>query len=391
MVDHKSTDPLFHIKGAKGSRVWGSDGVPLLDLTSGWNVVNAGWNNEEICSAFRASAADMSFKPPWTIHDSFIELKQRLASLLPGYSLIASCTGGEAIDNALKIARMVNGRSAVLSFAGAFHGSSTGAALASGYEVPHLDEIGLQAFRKSIPIPRDEHDMSGLSTLLRERDDIGVVVLETVATNAGCFVPSDHVLERISGLAHEFGVLVVCDEVGTGLNRTGTIFSFEKRPLVPDIVVLGKALTNGLYPLSLCLVRNALIRLIDTEAFVSTYAATPLGCSAALATLSFHDIHRLGMRVSKTAVALREQLESGLTDSPLVQGIHGRGLELAIHVSWNYARQLTPRTLLCRLRQRGIFATVSTGECHLMFMPPLITELADLTDAADIVIDALKE
>lgn len=387
----RRTDPEFHIRGAKGVHVWGHDDVRLLDMTSGWNVVNAGWGNEEIAAACQAAISELSFRPAWAADDSLLALEAEFHRLAPGYVMFSSCTGAEAVDNALKIARMATGRPGVLTLDGSYHGSSTGAAMASSEEVPHLEVLGLNAFRVSIPGPANDADLEVLRRLLQEREDIGAVVIETVASNAGCISLSVAVLERISLLAAQFGIVVICDEIGTGLNRTGSMFSFTLSRMRPDIILLGKALTNGFYPLSLCLASHDLVRLVDQAAFGSTYAASPLGCSAALATLAFHKVACLGERAAKSGLKLKAALETRLRHSSLYAGLHGCGLELALHVRWKEVRGLNPRLLLERLHEGGMFATVSAGDCALMLMPPLTIEEDQLAAAVDIVSAVLME
>ena len=389
--DPNTFDPSFHIRGAQGAYVWGADGARLIDLTSGWNVVNAGWGNSEIVSAFQSAITQLAFRPSWASDDSALALEERFSELAPEYFLIPSCSGAEAVDNALKIARMATGQPSVLSLVNSYHGSSTGAALACGYEVSYLAQLGLEAFKYCVPLPKNASDLSALECILSEKNDIGAFIVETVTTNAGCEVISNPILQIISDIASARGILIICDDIGTGLNRTGSLFSFTPSPLRPDIFVMGKALTNGLYPLSLCLVAKEILGLFDHTAFASTYAGAPAGCIAALATLAFHETSDLGNRATESGRFLREQLESSLSSSPLAAGLYGRGLELAIHIRWCEARRLQPRSLLERLREQGVFATVSSDSCHLMIMPPLTVERKDLATAADIVVNCLTE
>jgi 4-aminobutyrate aminotransferase-like enzyme len=184
----------FRIAGAAGGEVWDAQGSKYIDLTSGWNVVNAGWNNSEIGAAWRASLDKLTFRPSWCAEASFDALVAEFAGLVPGFVPIASCSGAEAIDNALKIARLVTGKTGVISLSDAYHGSSTGASLATGYDVPHLTGLGLEECRHSILYSPDEKALLETERTVRRAENAGALVFETVLTNAGCYVLTDEYL-----------------------------------------------------------------------------------------------------------------------------------------------------------------------------------------------------
>src|SRR4051794_18244949 len=166
-------EAILKLKSGQGCQLEDCDGNRYLDLTSGWNVVNAGWENADIRDAWLRDSESLSFRPSWA-RDSLIErLSERLAELVPGYRLIPSCTGGEAIDNALKVARLITGRGGVICFAGAYHGSGTGASLATGYDVPYLPQIGLDGRSVWMPLPTSDDAVQSAEALIREFEDAG--------------------------------------------------------------------------------------------------------------------------------------------------------------------------------------------------------------------------
>ena len=387
-----TTDPPFHFKAARGSHIWDEQGRRYTDLTSGWNVVNAGWNCSEIRDDWHRHIDNLTYRPAWCIDDCYKWLEAALADLAPGYVMIPSCSGGEGIDNALKIARLVTGRPGVISIAGCYHGSNTGAALAAGHDVSHLEILDLERLRVVIPVPSGDADLPQIERQIRQSEEAGAIVFETVLTNAGCHVVSTEFLSLISRLATELGILLICDEIGKGLNRTGSLLSCQHRDIRPDIIVCGKALTNGLYPLSLCLASQNLVSFLDPEVFASTFAGAPSASAAALATLRYHAEHDLGARTRQTAAELRKRLLENMSGLRFAAGLHGDGLEIALHLNWVHGQSVgaTPNGLLRNLRQKGIFATLSPGDCHLMIMPPLNSEVADLLTAADSIADVVS-
>jgi 4-aminobutyrate aminotransferase-like enzyme len=260
-----TTEPPFHFKAARGSHIWDEQGTRYTDLTSGWNVVNAGWNCPEIRDDWHRYIDTLTYRPAWCTDDFYKRLEAAFADFAPGYVMIPSCSGGEGIDNALKIARLVTGRPGVISIAGSYHGSNTGAALAAGHDVSHLEILDLERHRVVIPVPGGIYDLPEIERQIRQAEGAAAIVFETVLTNAGCHMVPAEFLSLISRLAAELGILLICDEIGTGLNRTGSLLSCQRRGIRPDIIVCGKALTNGLYPLSLCLASADLTRFSITR------------------------------------------------------------------------------------------------------------------------------
>jgi 4-aminobutyrate aminotransferase-like enzyme len=369
--------------GAQGSYVRDHMGDRYFDLTSGWNVVNAGWNNPTILADWQECLTTLPFSPAWCTNRYREELTEVLAEAVPGYRPVFSCTGSEAIDNALKIARLVTGRGGVASFGGCYHGSTCGASLANGDEMPHLAPLGWQHFRLQLPFPCDAASMREMERMIAEADNLGALVFETVLTNAGCHVMPNRFFPKIEELAREYGFLLICDEVGTGISRTGTLLSCQRYPVRPDLIVCGKALTNGLYPLSITFCNPRFLPLLDEASFASTYGGTSAGCAAALATLGFHRRNKLGAMAAAHGAAVRQRLLKNSAGLPSVRSVEGAGLELAIHLRWEECTGFTPDSLLDRLADSAIFAVLSPPDDHLMFMPPLTSELPDLLDAAD--------
>lgn len=375
-------EPPFAIASAAGALVQDGEGRTHIDLTSGWNVVNAGWNDPDIRAAWIATGLDHPFRPAWCEDAQFARLRERLAPIAPGRHVLPSCSGSESIDNALKLARLVTGRAGVICFDGAYHGSGTGAALATGYPVAHLEAFDIERLRVPLPLPDEPDCIARAEAIIRASDDAGAIVYETVLTNMACRPVPPAYRAMLGRVARELGIVLICDEIGTGINRLGSVFPSLAAGDDPDIVVAAKALTNGLYPLSLCLVRERLARQLDVASFASTYGAMPAACAAAVATLDHHAAHDLGTRALAAGEALEAHI-AGLAGIDGVVGLTGTGLERALHLDWRMlgGRGLTPYALLARLRAAGVFATLSPGEDHLMLTPPLVIPHDLLADA----------
>jgi 4-aminobutyrate aminotransferase-like enzyme len=367
----------FRMRDARGVHVWDDMGNRYLDLTSGWNVANAGWNNSVI--------AELPYRPSWCADKYSDQLLHVLRSTFPGYAFVAGCSGADSIDNALKIARLVTGRTGVLSLSGAYHGSSSGAALAAGYEINHLH--GLAQAATLLPLPSLDLDLAQVELVIRSSEEACAIVVETIVTNAGCVEVPTPYLALLRALATELGLLIICDEIGTGLCRSGSWLSHDQT-LAPDMVVLGKALTNGMYPLSLTLVAKSLQGFLEPDAFASTFAATPPGCAAAAATLELMRRTDLSADASARGGFFRQRLLDEAKNIPYLTTVAGRGLELAINMDWDDHQ--SPRRFIGALQQRGVFAVLSSDDQSLMVMPPLIATVEDLTMSIDAIVDALR-
>ena len=385
-------EQLLALHGAKNDRLIGIDGRVYYDLTSGWNVTNAGWNNEAIFTDWIEAARALPFRPSWCTDPNQERFKEQLGSIFPGYIPILSCSGSEAIDNALKVARVTTGRGGVACVGDAYHGSTLGAALAAGYTVDHIDALGLDNRRFALPAPVSDADLATIEALLTREDSIGAVVFETVLTNAGCRVVPDAFLNLLQRLSDEFGFLLVCDEIGTGMNRTGHPWSFQGRPIRPHVITCGKALTNGLYPLSLALVANDLRSFLDEASFASTYGGSPAGCAAALSTLAFHQAADLGSRALELASAVTAIFESNGRKLGGHFDIHGVGLSMAVNIGGGdpeFAHASRPKKIIQSLLERGIFAVLSPDGQQLMITPALTAELEPLMDTLDVVAETI--
>jgi len=382
-------DQKLALRGASNDHVVDVSGRTYFDLTSGWNVTNAGWNNEAIFDDWIEIAKRLPFRPSWCTDESRIALTDLLETRLPNYFPIYSCSGSEAIDNALKVARLATGKPGVACISDAYHGSTLGAALASGFSVSHLEPLGLESHRITLPLPLSEEALTTIQEALIREEDIGAVVFETVLTNAGCHVVSDRFLELLQRLSADLGFLLVCDEIGTGMNRTGELWSFEARGIRPHIVTCGKALTNGLYPLSIALVSTELRPFVDEPSFASTYGGTPAACAAALSTIAYHEKSVLGLRalaLGRTAINQLEKLGRSL-GSPLAT--QGAGLSLAVEL-WSTSAKCKPpphmpEMIIRSLLEHSIFSTLSADGTQLMITPPLTAEEDSLTQALDVV------
>lgn len=340
---------------ARGCQVWDPEGRRYLDLTAAFGVAAAGHANPRVVRAGQRQMATllhaMGDVHPHALKAALVRELSRLTfqrwKAGPAKTLLTN-SGFEAVEAALKTARLATGRPGVIAFEGAYHGLGYGALNATHrdhFRQLFLDQLGGFAHfapypdfdpSPSAPLTRKGGDLPALESRLRRlfhRRKIGAVLVEPMQARGGIRIPHSGFLPLLRRLCDEFGALLVLDEIYTGFGRTGRWFACEHSHVVPDVLCLGKALTGG-FPLSACVGRAAVMDAAwppsTGEAIhTSTFLGHPVGCAMALAQIEELRTRRLPQRASRLANTLRR----GLTQAAAA-----------------------PRTLRASVRVVGLFA-----------------------------------
>jgi len=292
----------------EGYRIWDLDGRELLDLHLNGGVFNLGHRNPELVAALRDGLETLDIGNHHFPSAARAELGEALARLTPGdlqYSVFAS-GGGEAIDAALKTARHATKRRKIASIAKGYHGH-TGLALAAG------DERFSRMFLSEGPpgefVQVPFNDLSAMASALAG-NDVAAVVIETIPATSGFPLPAPGYLAGVKALCERHGALYVADEVQTGLGRTGALWGVEQHGVEPDILVTGKGLSGGLYPIAAAVLSRRVAGWLDEDGWghVSTFGGAELGCRVALKVLEI----TTRPEVAANAKAASEHLGEGL-------------------------------------------------------------------------------
>ncbi len=285
---------------ARGMRVWDADGRDYLDFTGAFAVAAAGHANPRIVAAGQRQMAKLlhamgDIHPPTLKAELARELSritfERLAKRT-GKTIFCS-SGFEAVEAALKTAHLATGRSRIIAFEDAYHGLGYGALNATwrgDFRSPFRRQIG--AFASFVPFPRAPADLARLETRLAaefRKQKVGAILAEPIQGRGGTNIPPAGFLKLLRKVCQQNGALLICDEVYTGLGRTGHWFASEHFGVTPDILCLGKALTGG-FPLSACVGRadvmdRAWPQSTGEAIHTSTFLGHPVGCAMALASL----------------------------------------------------------------------------------------------------------
>lgn len=335
--------PIFWA-AAEGSNVRDVDGNVYLDLTSAFGVAFLGHRPPALEDALREEPLIHGMgdvHPP----SRKVDLLERLAAIAPfdGAKTILANTGSEAVEAALKSASLATGRPGVVAFEGGYHGLTMGS-LAVTERAHFRGPFADRAYDgvSFLPFPGD--DPGAVLARFDERissgapngDPIGAVIVEPVQARGGVRVPPSGFMAELSSLARRAGVLVVADEIYTGLGRCGAWFASELVGLEPDIVCVGKTLGAGL-PISACVaparVMDAWPRSRGEAVHTSTFLGHPLACGAAVRALETIEHEGLAARAADTGARMLEGLRSGLVGRPGVRDVRGLGLLIGVELS----------------------------------------------------------
>jgi acetylornithine/succinyldiaminopimelate/putrescine aminotransferase len=353
------------------------DGRWLYNCHCNGGVFNLGHRHPVVIDAVRNALDALDIGNHHLVSGWRAKLAERLVAttdgLLPG--VVFGVAGGEAIDLALKVARAHTGRTGIVSAVGGYHGH-TGLAMAAG-DPEYRDPFGpnLPGF---VQVPFD--DLDALAEVVG--DTTAAVILESIPATLGMPIPSPGYLAGVQRLCRERGVCFVLDEVQTGLGRTGTMWYFQQEGLEPDIVVTGKGLSGGVYPITATLMTAELHAFFVDHPFVhiSTFGGAELGCVAALAVLDVVEAPGFLERV----VELGDRFQLGLA------GVGGelrrRGLFMGLKLPNEGDAMLAARAVI----EAGVFAVFANNDTSvLQLLPPLTISDDEVDDIIEIVRSAL--
>lgn len=354
----------------EGPYLWDIDGKKrLLNLHCNGGVFNLGHRNSAIIEVLKNAVENFDIGNHHLISKARADLAKKIAALMPGdlQYTIFGVGGGEAVDLAIKVVRAYTGREKIISFQGGYHGH-TGFALASG-DAKYREPFGPKS-PGFTQIP-----FGDIPELLQEVDkDTAAVIMESVPATLGIVIPEKDFVQKLREVCDQTGTLLIIDEVQTGLGRTGKNWGFEHFDIIPDIVVLGKGLSGGLYPISATVLRKDLEKVFHPDPFIhiSTFGGSEVGCMVASKVLEISSDHDFLSSVNKLAALFADKLEQIHQKFPdFIRGYRQLGLMMGIETRDEISGPILTKTaydndLLI------IYANNDSSVCQ--FLPPLIIE-----------------
>ncbi len=403
--------PVFW-ESADGDTVRDTDGRSYIDLTSAFGVSSLGHRSSPIQKAIVTQSKKL-WHGMGDVHPSRIkvELLEALAKVAPGKLSVSilSCSGADAVESALKTARLVTGKPGVLAFRGGYHGLSYGTLGVTDraeFAAPFRDQIPLTAVHMPFPDKlrgyTEEMALEATSSFLRKEGaapvgPIGAILVEPVQGRGGVRVPAPMFLKELRGIARRHGLLLIADEVMTGLGRTGRTFAVEHSGVVPDLLCVGKALGNG-FPISACVglpdVMNAWPPSDGEAMHTSTHLGNPMGCAMALASLKELVSKQLAAKAGVLGKWWIQHLTHELGNHPRVAEIRGLGLMVGIEFvtdkkSLSPDPRWTSQVVTSALRHGLIVVSGGQGRNVLTLTPPLTMSRARLEKATQLLKESL--
>jgi 4-aminobutyrate aminotransferase-like enzyme len=387
-VYHFYRNPPVLARG-EGAYLFDTEGRRYLDCFAGVTVMNAGHSNPEILEPAIDQLLKLQHTTSVYLTEPVLGLARALAELAPqGLRRSFFCaSGSEANEGAMLLAMLATGRKEFVYLADSLHGRTKAAMSVTGLEMWRTDPELLPTARR-VPGPRDPHSLSALEDCLR-RGTVAAVIAEPIQGNGGIVVPPEHYWPELRRLCTRYDTLLIADEIQTAWNRTRHWFATENWRVVPDVVTVAKALGNG-FPIAAFLTTDALAARYTRPAGC-TFGGNLVSCAAALATLRYHQRHRLGERSRELGEFLLSRLREVRERRPAIREVRGRGLMVGVELEGGAGgpAALTD-AVLERMKDAGFLIGKSgPGRNVLTLMPPLVVEREALDGLVHELDDAL--
>jgi 4-aminobutyrate aminotransferase len=394
------------VERASGCWIETVDGERYLDYTSGIGVVNTGHAHPRVVAAIAEQASrGIHLQQNIVYHQPGLDLHRRLPARFPNprpdtaYGLFLSNSGAEAVEAAVKLAKIATRRPLIIAFRGGFHGRTHGAMALTSSTVKyraHFEPLmgGVQHVPYPYPFRMGGADAALATTLAAIEelfvttaapDDVAAFVVEPVLGEGGYVVPPDGFLRALREIADRHGILLAVDEVQSGFARTGRFFATEWTDATPDIVIMAKGIASGL-PLSGILAARSLLERLEPGTHGGTYGGNAVACAAALATLDVIDDERLAERAHRLGARLLDGLRERLAGHASVTEVRGRGLMVGIELESG----ATAKGVLAESLARNLLLlTCGTSGQVVRIIPPLVTTEEEIDLAIGIIGEAL--
>jgi len=396
----------FIIKESQGALIEDLDGNRFIDFSGGWGCLNVGQRNEQVVAALH-DQVDHYLHTDFTAvpYEPFIELAQLLCEHVPGpgpYKAAFFNSGAEAVENAVKIAKVYTGRKAVLVFENAFHGRTLLTMTMTHKAKPYKAGFGPFAsdvYRLPYPytyrkdLTPDEIEQTLLS--LVDPSDVAVMVVEPVIGEGGFLVPPDWFLPAMRGLADKYGFVLAVDEIQSGIGRTGKFFAYEHFGITPDLICVAKSLAAGL-PLSGVVGKAKIMDAPAASGIGGTYVGNPLACRAAIEVLKAIDAENLMERAVHVGDRIKARF-NGLKDRfDIVGDVRGLGAMVGMELvkdraTKEPASEETSRIANEALRNGAIFPTAGLRGNVIRVLVSLVITDEQIDEGMEILEQAFEK
>ncbi len=378
--------PVVLSKG-EGVYVWDVDGKKYYDFLSAYSAVNQGHCHPKIINAMVNQAKKLTLTSRAFYNDVLGKYEEYATQYFGFDKLLPMNTGAEAVETAIKLCRKyayeVNGipenEAQIIVCENNFHGRTTTVISFSN------DPVARKNFGPYTPgfIKIPYNDIAALEKALKENKNVAGFLVEPIQGEAGVFVPDDGYLAKAKALCEENNTLFIADEVQTGIARTGKLLAVDHENIKPDILILGKALSGGAYPVSAVLANNKIMNVIKPGQHGSTFGGNPVAGTVAIAALKVVKDEQLADNAERLGKLFRSELQKFAQTNDLVKLVRGKGLLNAIVINDSEYGN-TAWNICLKLRNNGLLAKPTHGNI-IRFAPPLVMNEEQLLDCVDII------
>jgi len=399
--------PIYAAR-AENSEIWDEEGNRYIDFAAGIAVVNTGHSHPEVVTAVKQQLDAFSHTCVMvTPYANAVELAEKLTEIAPieDARAIFVSTGAEAVENAVKIARVATGRPGIIAFSGGFHGRTNLCMGLTGKVVPYKQGFG--PFTPEIyhaPFPAEylgvsaEASLRALDQLFKsdiQADRVAAIIIEPVQGEGGFYPVPDGFLVNLRELCDIHGILLIIDEIQTGFARTGRMFAVEYAGVEPDMITMAKGIAGG-FPIAAVVGKAEIMNAPGPGGLGGTYAASPLGCAAGLAVLDIIEKNSLCDRAVETGNRLMAGLGRLQADYPgLIGDVRGLGAMVAMELisdgDFNQPNAGLTRALTHKAAELGlILLSCGVRGNVIRILAPLTIKSKHLEEGLDILAEAFE-
>ena len=384
--------PVVLTKG-KGVYVWDVEGKKYYDFLSAYSAVNQGHCHPKIIEVMVSQAQTLTLTSRAFYNDVLGKFEKYATETFEFDKLLPMNTGAEAVETALKLCRkwayekkkIPENQAKIIVCENNFHGRTTTIISFSN------DPVARENFGPFTGgfLKIAYNNLKALEEALSNNSNVAGFLVEPIQGEAGVYVPSEGYLKEAKLLCEKYGVLFIADEVQTGIARTGKMLAVDHENVKPDILILGKALSGGAYPVSAVLANNAIMGVIKPGNHGSTFGGNPIAAAVGMAALNVVKDEELAQNAFALGILFREELNRFIPSCGIVNAVRGKGLLNAILIN-DSEESSTAWDICMALKENGLLAKPTHGNI-IRFAPPLVISKEELLDCVSIIIKTLKE
>lgn len=383
--------PVVLARG-EGVHVWDAEGKQYYDFLSAYSAVNQGHSHPRIVGALREQAETLALTSRAFYNNVLGEYEKYITEFFGFDKVLPMNTGAEAVETAIKLCRkwayevkgIQDGKAKIIVCEDNFHGRTTTIISFSN------DPVASDHFGPYTPgfVRIPYNDLDALEEALKDEDVAGFLV-EPIQGEAGVFVPDSGYLKSAQELCNKAGALFIADEVQTGIARTGRMLACDHEDVKPDVLILGKAVSGGVYPVSAVLANDEIMKVITPGSHGSTFGGNPVAAKVAMAALSVIVDENLAENAEMLGILFRKEMNRVIGNTDLVTSVRGKGLLNAVLIN-DTEESSTAWDICIKLRDNGLLAKPTHGNI-IRFAPPLVMTEEQLMDCVRIIEKTLME